>query len=117
MFKLANGWTKDSVMAQVKKYNNGTPAMRDDWSCRYQAADGNRCAIGCFIPDAHIGLNHAGPVEQLLYYYPSLTSCMPFNDVKALIGFQMSHDDCSIPKAATRSTHEAIQKFLDEEVE
>lgn len=28
MYKLINGWTKAKVLEQVKKYNNGTQAMR-----------------------------------------------------------------------------------------
>jgi hypothetical protein len=44
--KLINGWTKETVMAQVKKYNNGTKATKE-WQrvCQYLTDKGNRCAI------------------------------------------------------------------------
>lgn len=37
-------------MEQIKKYNHGYPARKMS-SCYYRASDGNRCLVGCFIPD------------------------------------------------------------------
>ena len=93
MYKLANGWTKESVMEQFKKYNNGN--MARDYKrgiCVYQTDDGNRCAIGAFIPDGHEGLQFEGPVNQLLMRYSDLKSYIPFDDLDALEVFQQVHD-------------------------
>src|SRR5271156_3153544 len=91
MYKLANGWTKETVMAQIKKYNNGTKATRESGSCTYLAKDGNRCAIGCFIPDGHKALLDDGSAYHIVDY-PELAKLMPFDDRCILQVFQEIHD-------------------------
>jgi hypothetical protein len=117
MFKLANGWTKKKVLAQVKKFNNGTQAMNMGISCFrktcvYKNEDGNRCFIGAFIPSRNSALEAEGPVSDLLEMYPELRSKLPFDDVKALSAFQNVHDECE-----EGSTYLALQRFLANEVE
>lgn len=113
MIKLINGWTKETVMAQVKKYNNGTKAVvgdsRDE-SCVYRSKSGNRCFIGCFIPDGHPGLNVIGSAETLLREYKNLKMCMPFASPDLLI-FQSVHDD-----GPMENTHLNLAEFLEKEV-
>ena len=112
MFKLTNGWTKATVLAQVKKYNNGTQAIdRESGSCRYQVPDGNRCAIGCFIPNGHPALAYEGGSISLLNQYPELWRLMPFESV-GLGRFQSIHDTFS----ARGEVHQAIESFLNTEV-
>ena len=47
-----NGWTRESVMKQIRSRNLGYPAYCENGDyCRYRAYDGNQCLVGCFIPD------------------------------------------------------------------
>src|ERR1700722_5334496 len=95
-FKLANGWTKESVIAQIKKYNNGQVCMDKHTTCLYQHPENNnRCLIGCFIPDGHEALSETIPILPLLTGYPDLEGFMPFKDKEALTTFQRLHDDLS----------------------
>jgi hypothetical protein len=112
MYKLANGWTKEKVIAQVKKFNNGTKAVNDFKLCIYKAKDGNRCAIGCFIPEEHKeALNFQGSVGSLLNRYPNLKPYMPFANLDALEDFQRAHDCTNL------NVHVAVENFLKTYVE
>jgi hypothetical protein len=107
MYKLANGWTKEKVMQQIKKYNSGTKAkIPGCFGCSYQTPYGNRCAIGCFIPDGHPGLKSGSLVNDLLEVYPELKDKMPFRSMRALRAFQITHDSCK------GSVYDAVDKFL-----
>ena len=47
-----NGFTRESVMKQIKARNLGYPAYNEEGDlCKYRAHDGNQCLVGCFIPD------------------------------------------------------------------
>lgn len=47
-----NGWTRESVMKQIRANNLGYPAYnKTQDQCMYRAHDGNQCLVGCFIPD------------------------------------------------------------------
>jgi hypothetical protein len=113
--KLINGWTKETVMAQVKKYNNGTKATKE-WQrvCQYLTDKGNRCAIGCFIPDGHKALKSEVPASALVnkYNYPELAHLMPFQG-DSLDAFQRAHDWAS----SHASVWGAIEEFLNDDVE
>lgn len=87
-YKLTNGWTKESVMAQVKKYNDGTRAAEERGGtvyCQYLSPTGNRCAIGSFIPDGHVAFTTAGDVEDLLCKHKDLCNVLPFDNMPALL--------------------------------
>lgn len=115
MYKLANGWTKERVLAQVKKYNNGTRAMKPTGNgCSYRAEDGNRCAIGAFIPDHYdvTAFYFGGTARALIEDYSDLAQYMPFNDPLALTDFQRAHDDC-----ADSAVYNSIETFLRDMVE
>lgn len=114
MYKLINGWTKARVMKQVKKHNNGSQAWNSKReSCTYQAVDGNRCAVGCFIPGNHAALQYRGNAQELLIRFPELASRMPFG-AKGLQKFQTIHDGSSPDK--NRDIYKLIREFLNEEV-
>ena len=112
MFKLINGFTKESVMAQVKKYNNDRKAVKPDGSCIYLTSDGNRCAIGCFIPDGHKALESRFEVEEIMYIFPDLARYMPFDIMDGLRDFQIAHDLCG-----SKSVYDRVQNFLNDQVE
>jgi hypothetical protein len=119
MYKLANGWTKERVLAQVKKYNNGTRALRIDnkgneIGCAYRSGDGNRCAVGCFIPERYdvTAFYFGGSARALIDRYPDLANVMPFDEPLALTDFQNAHDD-----SAHNSVYKSIEEFLRKCVE
>lgn len=95
----ANGWTRDTILAQVKVRNNNSRCVRpavdtdDTQRCAYEIGD-NHCAVGCFIPAGHealFGGNVLG-VRRLLETYPDLRMAMPFDSADALEQFQNAHD-------------------------
>lgn len=93
-YQLADGWTLDKIRKQIRKYNNGTRATDLEYAvdqCTYQTSEGNRCLIGCFIPDEHDGLDFQGNVSALLEAYPELQKHMPL-EKRALSLFQGVHD-------------------------
>lgn len=113
MIKLINGWTKETVMAQVKKYNNGKQSLDDrSEGCVYLGINGNRCAVGCFIPDGHPALQSDKGSSEIISEYPELEKLMPF-ELGDLRKFQYVHDRAN----SYRNIHEAIQEFLDTKVE
>ena len=112
-FEYAEGWNKEKVMAQVEKYNNGTMAMNPAGiSCVYRAQAGNRCAIGCFIPDNHSAFFSSASVRVILEKYPELNNYMPFKDINALRAFQKQHDD-----AGKCNVHIILDRWLEENME
>lgn len=118
MYQLANGYTKESVMEKIRKYNNGTVAAGGEpASCLYQSPDGNRCFIGCFIPDNKIReiATLGKTVDVLLERHPELRKSMPFADLLTLSEFQRVHDSLSRGDTS-RDPREAAQTWLDENV-
>jgi len=116
MYVLKHGWTKEKVMAQIKKYNNGTMATNDGFECVYKTEKNNRCAIGAFIPDDFdpAAFEFTGSSTDLLRAYPALLKHMPFKNLSALRDLQKTHDD-SYKRGTT--TYDAIQGFLNACVE
>lgn len=112
-YRTANGWTKDKMKKQIKKYNTGIrAAFLND--CVYRCpVTMNRCAIGCFIPDKAEDkvFKTGGAATGLLKLYPELIKYMPLEDDIALNKFQNIHDSCE------GNTHESLFKWIDENVE
>lgn len=69
---------------------------RDDRGCRYITSSGDRCAIGCLIPDNHPGLNITGSVNTLLQMCPDLKGLWDvygYLDTTFLNDLQKVHDN------------------------
>ena len=117
-YKLKPGFTKASVMAQIRKYNDGTRAVdatNTIMTCVYETDDGNRCAIGCFIPDGHPALELRGNISIILSEFPVLLELMPFHNIDSLKSFQAAHDDPIV--FGSSNVYDKIQRFLDNECE
>ena len=54
------------LVAQPRK------ATSSEGGYEYQNDSGDRCAIGCLIPDDHSSLDDGHPVRSLLHNYPDL---------------------------------------------
>lgn len=119
--KLKDGWTKDKVMAQFKEKNNGTRAMiitdEDDLGCAYRGVNGNACAAGAFIPDKLYRKDMEDvPIATVLRKYPRVEKYMPL-DSRGMECMQSVHDSCNQEGGTNGDTYQAIQNFLDNEVE
>ena len=110
-----NNWTRETVMAQIKKYNNGTRAYDESVNqmsgngCVYETSNGNRCAVGCFIPDGHEALEFIGGASQLLDEYPELLNAMPM-ELDDLARLQSEHDSFRQDNICT--LHKALENKL-----
>lgn len=49
-YETKNGWTKERMKTAINTGNNGTRSF-ERHNCVYRADNGNKCAVGCFIPD------------------------------------------------------------------
>lgn len=72
MYKCINGWTKKKMLAVVKKRRHVGAAVGSDGLCMYRTENGNRCAVGLFIPARHPGLTVSGDAITLLEEYPPI---------------------------------------------
>jgi len=118
-YTLVNGWTKAKMKAAIQKYNNGTQARYTSVyssACAYQTPDGNRCAIGCFLPDEHPALHYSGRAGNLMSTYSDIN--LPITDVFMAESFQDVHDkdmfrdlDPSSPQL-----HQALFNWIDNNV-
>ncbi len=113
MFKLKAGWTKAKVFKKITAGNNGIPCLDMDGACAYSDGDGNHCAIGCFIPKGHPGMEFEGPVDLLLKHHPDLKKYMPFR-IQALAAFQAEHD--AMTTEFDGNVHSVLLKFLKTKV-
>lgn len=91
-YTAINGWTVARMKAAIRAGNNGQPAVEGrGGQCMYLTARGNRCAVGCFVPDGHPGQKMSGWVRTLLGAYPDLRGLMPLPD-DAMHTLQETHD-------------------------
>lgn len=93
--QFINGWNKHSVMLQITRFNNNTKSgslVNDIFNCQYKDSNHNHCAIGCFIPNDHEGLQCNGDVYILISTFEDLGEKMPFEG-DSLTHFQQVHDN------------------------
>ena len=87
-----NGFTRESVMEQIRARNLGYPSNcgdEDGTQCLYRAPNGNQCLVGCFIPDNLYKQEFEGkPVKAI---YDKMPEVMPLPK-HYLIKFQDFHD-------------------------
>ena len=63
-----NGFTRESVMKQIRANNLGYPAYNSVGDqCMYRAHDGNQCLVGCFIPDDLYEQEFEGEPAKAIY--------------------------------------------------
>ena len=92
MYKLKNGFKKWEVISLLEQFNKGERSFNEfEKMCVYETANGNHCAVGCFIPDGHPGMKTLGAVRRLLDLHPDLKECMPLDTV-GMTALQRVHD-------------------------
>ena len=85
-----NGFTRESVMAQIKARNLGFPSQdHAENQCMYRNFDGNQCLVGCFIPDNLYEEDFEGEGSDVIF--EKMPDKMPM--VKPMLwAFQSFHD-------------------------
>ena len=92
MFKPINGWTKERILEVIKARTHDGPSIcTKEKYCVYKAIDGNKCAVGLFIPEGHPGQTYEGTVKSLVHLHPDLRDFMPL-DIRSLHELQRVHD-------------------------
>jgi len=95
-----NGWTVAATKQAIMDGNKGKRAHIYEAAdtpgkgggCLYLTPDGNKCAVGCFIPDGHEGQSLRGSVHMLLASHRDLEDSMPLHR-DALAELQEIHDE------------------------
>lgn len=88
--KPINGWTKERILEVIKARPFEERAMIGSY-CTYLASNGNKCAVGLFIPDGHLGQHSKYSVDTLLNNFPDLVQVMPLT-LYPLMLLQNVHD-------------------------
>ncbi len=116
MYKYINGYDLETTMKQIKKYNNGTRAMslNIDNQCSYRNEKGNRCVVGCFIPDNKSTALASRFIASEVVSDNNLEEYM-FVEIKALDKFQEVHDTYN--ETDTKSLYEQLRTWLEDNVE
>lgn len=68
----------DKVVKHLLTQNRKAQAdtMMGRTMCMYLTPDGNKCAIGCLIPDGHPGQSQEGTVHDLFKAHPDLAEML-----------------------------------------
>jgi len=110
MYTAINGWTKKKMLAVIKKRRYNAPAIKNG-ACVYLSSNGNKCAVGLFIPDGHHGQRVEGPSDVLFSLYPELKKVMPL-DVVGMDSLQSIHDN-TFEQYSGEAVGNAKQAMLD----
>lgn len=96
MYVTKNGWTKAKMIEAINTKMQDHPAVFDGGGCAYLASDGNRCAVGAFIPDEGFeeALAFKGGVYSLTDKFRDLKSKLPL-ELTALSILQSIHDEAA----------------------
>lgn len=90
--KPINGWTKEKILRVLETRPNKEKAYdKDNLFCVYLDNNGNKCAVGMFIPDGHSAQQYLGDADQLFSRHRDLLEIMPFSPYSMVI-FQSIHD-------------------------
>ena len=97
MYKTINGWTKKSMVEHIKKEFRGKSAMSAELGspCLYRGPNGEKCAVGMFIPDYLYKKNMEGAgCYEGGYPFDSIQHVMPLalDQLGGKDGLQEAHD-------------------------
>lgn len=112
-FKTINGWTKARMIERIQTEMLDHPSFYES-SCRYRSDDGNKCAVGVFIPDKiyTTRMENRFPTDKCLW--DVICDHMPL-EALAMFDLQKVHDEKShIDKSDRRP---ALVKWINENVE
>ena len=111
--KLKENWTIDKVMKVIRKENKGYKSYDSSKGlCKYLNADGNKCLVGCFIPEGvkvKEGLDARSIIED-----NGLHNYMPMSEFDMSM-FQLFHDEEMSENLQGEEFYKAIEYYLKEE--
>lgn len=91
-YKPLNGYTKAKIIETIRSKMLDHKSRHESLKyCVYRAHDGNRCAVGVFIPENHDAEISSLSVGELLRNYTGLLQHMPL-EMRALRELQIIHD-------------------------
>lgn len=87
--------TKQEVFDKVMErfLDHTGRAVDERFFCMYKTEDGNKCAVGIFIPDGHDAQDFNGPVEELIEKFPTSLPEEIYAYEDMMCKFQEVHDD------------------------
>lgn len=92
MYRCINGWTKDRMLEVVTNRPFEEAAYCDKREeCYYIMPNGNRCAVGLFIPNDHPALKESMGVVAVCGKYRGLLEILPL-ELSGMQDFQLAHD-------------------------
>lgn len=95
--KCINGWTKERMLEVVRARRFDDRSMNHSrTACVYLNDEGNKCAIGLFIPDGHPGQQLNDCATVLFRQFPDLKHLMPL-PVRYMDTLQRVHDSVGLP--------------------
>jgi len=116
MHKTINGYTKESMIDKIMKGNIGKKALDEKGQCKYLTEDGNKCAVGCFIPDGHKSqAPNNYTVGKLLSVFEDLKKYMPL-ETEALGVLQRIHDGLSEEEDSNPDPRPLLIEWINENV-
>lgn len=113
-YKTINGWTKAKMIAAIQTKMMDHPSISGLGGCTYLAADGNKCAVGVFIPDGHVAQEATCYMSTLLLEHPTLEGYMPLQ-LEALCQLQSVHDSDAMFDSSDRRPK--LIAWIEENVE
>ena len=85
--------TKQEIINKINKEFKGKAVLcHEIQECQYLTCDGEKCAIGLFIPEGHRAQESNKDIKHLLEEYPELLEYMPSKNINDLLAFQWEHD-------------------------
>jgi len=115
-YHAINGWTKERMIQIIREKMKDHPSLSLSGGCTYLAQDGNRCAVGVFIPDEHCTLAFGEGVRRLLLDNPDLRSKMPL-EVEGLVKMQDVHDKYAEDAFKKCDPRPELIRWIEENVE
>lgn len=115
MYKLQNGWTKESMKARIIERVPRDYKCMSGAECCYLDHNGKTCAVGAFIPDKHEGQDFEGQADLLLDNFPDLIASMPLEE-EGLMNFQNIHDNYNDISSNRRPLHDVLCDWIDNNV-
>lgn len=99
MFQTMNGWTKEKMIEQIKNemldHVSANPNVSNRMVCAYRADDGNKCAIGVFIPNEVYNSSMEGRTPLSPEFWHVLAMYMPLN-AHGMWQMQQIHDHSDV---------------------
>ena len=116
-YRCINGWTKKKMLEHVTN-NFIYKSVTKDGYCAYRGENGDKCAVGLFIPDNLYTEDMDNgdkfqntDVLHILERYPELNNYLPLES-EALMDFQKIHD-----KSFSSSTKLELLDWIETKVQ